>query len=300
MWVLVVFFPFVRMVCSLVGLDTTASTQSTAKLSFALAMFHTAFNVINTALLIGFIPQIEKIVCSIIKPKKAEEDEESRLQYIKGGLMKTPEISVLQAQKEIEVFGMRMARMFGMLKDLYNAQDDDATFKSVFDRIEKYEGISDNMENEIGHYLSQVGEAHLSDDTKDKIRSMLRQIGELESIGDSCYNLARIQKRGRENKTVLTKEQGESADRMFTLVQEAMSRMNMILSGRKEDYDISVSDEIEARINAERDRLKVSGVQDIASYESSALLIDLASEFEKTGDYVMNVVEARLGVDRNI
>ncbi len=299
MWVLVVFFPFVRMVCSLVGLDTTASTQSTAKLSFALAMFHTAFNVINTALLIGFIPQIEKIVCSIIKPKKAEEDEESRLQYIKGGLMKTPEISVLQAQKEIEVFGMRMARMFGMLKDLYNAHDDDATFKSVFDRIEKYEGISDNMENEIGHYLSQVGEAHLSDDTKDKIRSMLRQIGELESIGDSCYNLARIQKRGRENKTVLTKEQGESADRMFTLVQEAMSRMNMILSGRKEDFDISVSDEIEARINAERDRLKVSGVQDIASYESSALLIDLASEFEKTGDYVMNVVEARLGVDRN-
>ena len=298
LWVLVVFFPFVRMVCSLVGLDTTASSQSPAKLSFALAMFHTAFNVINTALLIGFIPQIEKLVCGLIKPKKTEEDEESRLQYIKGGLMKTPEISVFQAQKEITVFGTRMARMFGMVRDLYNAQDED-TFKSVFERIEKYEGISDNMENEIGHYLSRVGDAHLSDDTKDMIRSMLRQIGELESIGDSCYNLARIQKRGRENKTVLTKEQEESVSRMYALVEDSLSRMNTILSGRKEDFDISLSDELEAQINAERDRLKSTGVQDIASYESSALLIDLASELEKTGDYVMNVVEARLGVNRN-
>ena len=298
LWVLVVFFPFVRMVCSLVGLDTTASSQSPAKLSFALAMFHTAFNVINTALLIGFIPQIEKLVCGLIKPKKTEEDEEARLQYIKGGLMKTPEISVFQAQKEITVFGTRMARMFGMVRDLYNAQDED-TFKSVFERIEKYEGISDNMENEIGHYLSRVGDAHLSDDTKDMIRSMLRQIGELESIGDSCYNLARIQKRGRENKTVLTKEQEESVSRMYALVEDSLSRMNTILSGRKEDFDISLSDELEAQINAERDRLKSTGVQDIASYESSALLIDLASELEKTGDYVMNVVEARLGVNRN-
>ena len=298
LWVLVVFFPFVRMVCSLVGLDTTASSQSPAKLSFALAMFHTAFNVINTALLIGFIPQIEKLVCGLIKPKKTEEDEESRLQYIKGGLMKTPEISVFQAQKEITVFGTRMARMFGMVRDLYNAQDEDS-FKSIFERIEKYEGISDNMENEIGHYLSRVGDAHLSDDTKDMIRSMLRQIGELESIGDSCYNLARIQKRGRENKTVLTKEQEESVSRMYALVEDSLSRMNTILSGRKEDFDISLSDELEAQINAERDRLKSTGVQDIASYESSALLIDLASELEKTGDYVMNVVEARLGVDRN-
>ena len=148
-------------------------------------------------------------------------------------------------------------------------------------------------------YLIRQPYAHLSDDTKDMIRSMLRQIGELESIGDSCYNLARIQKRGRENKTVLTKEQEESVSRMYALVEDSLSRMNTILSGRKEDFDISLSDELEAQINAERDRLKSTGVQDIASYESSALLIDLASELEKTGDYVMNVVEARLGVNRN-
>ena len=294
-WVLIVFFPFVRMVCSLVGLDPTASSQSSAKLSFALAMFHTAFNVINTALLIGFIPQIEKIVCSLIKPKKTEEDEESRLMYIRGGLMKTPEISILQAQKEISLFSERMNRMYGMLKDLHESGDDDR-FKEIFDRVVKYEGISDSMENEIGHYLSQVADAHLSDESKDKIRSMFRQIGELESIGDSCLNIAKIMKRGRDNKTALTKEQEEGIATLYSLVGEALSRMDTILSGRKDDYDIEISDELEGKINAERDKLKNSGVLDIDSYESSALIIDLASEFEKTGDYIINVVEARLGV----
>ena len=294
-WVLIVFFPFVRMVCSLVGLDPTASSQSSAKLSFALAMFHTAFNVINTALLIGFIPQIEKIVCSLIKPKKTEEDEESRLMYIRGGLMKTPEISILQAQKEISLFSERMNRMYGMLKDLHESGDDDR-FKEIFDRVVKYEGISDSMENEIGHYLSQVADAHLSDESKDKIRSMFRQIGELESIGDSCLNIAKIMKRGRDNKTALTTEQEEGIATLYSLVGEALSRMDTILSGRKDDYDIEISDELEGKINAERDKLKNSGVLDIDSYESSALIIDLASEFEKTGDYIINVVEARLGV----
>ncbi|MBR7004793.1 MAG: Na/Pi cotransporter family protein [Bacteroidales bacterium] len=294
-WVLIVFFPFVRMVCSLVGLDPTASSQSSAKLSFALAMFHTAFNVINTALLIGFIPQIEKIVCSLIKPKTTEEDEESRLMYIRGGLMKTPEISILQAQKEISLFSERMNRMYGMLKDLHESGDDDR-FKEIFDRVVKYEGISDSMENEIGHYLSQVADAHLSDESKDKIRSMFRQIGELESIGDSCLNIAKIMKRGRDNKTALTTEQEEGIATLYSLVGEALSRMDTILSGRKDDYDIEISDELEGKINAERDKLKNSGVLDIDSYESSALIIDLASEFEKTGDYIINVVEARLGV----
>ena len=294
-WVLAVFFPFVRMVCSWVDIDVSASSQSPAKLSFALAMFHTAFNVINTALLIGFIPQIEKTVCRLIKPKNTEEDEEFRLKYIRGGLMKTPEISVLQAQKEITVFGTRMARMFGMVRDLSLAEDDE-TFKQVFERIEKYEGISDSMENEIGHYLSQVADAHLSDDTKDKIRSMLRQIGELESIGDGCLNLGKIIKRGREKKITLSDDQLEGARKMYDLVEAAIERMNALLSGRKEDYDIALSEDLEKRINAERDTLKSIGVRDIASYESSALLTDLASEYEKTGDYVMNVVEARLGI----
>ena len=186
--------------------------------------------------------------------------------------------------------------MYGMLKDLHESGDDDR-FKEIFERVVKYEGISDSMENEIGHYLSQVADAHLSDESKDKIRSMFRQIGELESIGDSCLNIAKIMKRGRDNKTALTTEQEKGIATLYSLVGEALSRMDTILSGRKDDYDIVISDELEGKINAERDKLKNSGVLDIDSYESSALVIDLASEFEKTGDYIINVVEARLGVE---
>ena len=198
-WVLIIFFPFVRTVCRVVGIDVTTDTVDPSRLTFALATFHTAFNVINTSLLIGFIPQLEKLVCYIIKPGKADEEDEFRLQFIRGGIMKTPEISVFQAQKEIVIFGEKMQHMFGLVKELYKTTDEQA-FKKLFERIEKTEEGSDRMEQEIGKYLGDVGDAHLSDDTKEKIRAMLRQIGELESIGDSCFGLARIMRRKQENK----------------------------------------------------------------------------------------------------
>ena len=297
-WILCCFFPFVRMVCRIVGLDPTADTQSPTQLSFALATFHTAFNVTNTMILIWFIPQIEKFVCRLIKPKQSEEDEEFRLKYIRGGLMKTPEISVLQAQKEIAVFGERMMKMSHMVKDLYRTTDE-AAFKKIFDRLEKYEQISDNMENEIGKYLGQVGEAHLSDDTKEKIRAMLRQIGELESIGDSGFNMARILRRKYEAKIDFTPEQEEGVKQMFGLSQEAGARMLEMLTGRREDFDFNPSEEIEARINECRERLKEQNLRDVDNhvytYDSGSIYMDLVNEAEKCGDYIINVVEARLG-----
>ncbi|MGX8707607.1 MAG: Na/Pi cotransporter family protein, partial [Bacteroidales bacterium] len=297
-WILCCFFPFVRMVCRIVGLDPTADSQSPTQLSFALATFHTAFNVTNTMILIWFIPQIEKVVCRLIKPKQSEEDEEFRLKYIRGGLMKTPEISVLQAQKEIAVFGERMMKMSHMVKDLYRTTDE-AAFKKIFDRLEKYEQISDNMENEIGKYLGQVGEAHLSDDTKEKIRAMLRQIGELESIGDSGFNMARILRRKYEAKISFTPEQEEGVKQMFDLSQEAGARMLEMLTGRREDFDFNPSEEIEARINECRERLKEQNLRDVDNhvytYDSGSIYMDLVNEAEKCGDYIINVVEARLG-----
>ncbi len=172
-WMLIVFFPFVRGICHIVGLDPEAPQQDTALLSFTLAAFHTAFNVINTAILIGFIPQIEKLVCKIVRPRKSDEEDEFRLQYIRGGIMKTPEISVLQAQKEIIVYGEKTAHMFSLVQELYAAKDE-ASFSKLYDRIEKGEEGSDRMENEIGRYLGDVGAAHLSDDTKEMVRAMLR------------------------------------------------------------------------------------------------------------------------------
>lgn len=301
-WVLIAFFPFVRLVCGIVGMDPAAESQSPTQLSFALATFHTCFNLINTAVLIWFIPQIEKIVCALIRPRKTEEDDEFRLVYIRGGIMKTPELSVFQAQKEIIVFGERMQRMFGMVRDLYHAEDDQ-TFDKIYERIAKYEDISDRMENEIGRYLGQVGDAHLSDDTKEKIRAMLRQIGELESVGDSFYNLARILRRRREKKIEFTPEQVAAGQQMVSLVEEAMTRMNAALAGRREDVDIAASIDIEKKINDLRNTLRqknVTNVDDhVYTYEAGTVFMDLVTECEKTGDYVMNVLEARLGVDHN-
>ena len=298
LWVLVAFFPFVRMVCGIVGLDPTAEAQSATQLSFALATFHTFFNVINTAVLIWFIPQIEKLVCFLIKPKKEETEDDFRLEFIRSGIMKTPELSVFQAQKEIVVFSERMLKMFDLLRDLYKSSDDD--FPKIFERVQKYEDISDRMENSIGRYLGEVGEAHLSDDTKQKIRAMLREIGELESIGDSFYNVARIFRRKRENKIVFTDAQTASVHDMYHLVEEAIVRMNDVLGGPRKDFDIEVSREIEGRINECRNRLKQQTITDVDNhiygYDNGTVFMDLIGEFEKTGDYIMNVAEARLGV----
>ena len=297
-WVLIVFFPFVRMVCRIVGIDPSAESIDPTRLTFALATFHTAFNIINTAILIGFVPQMEKLVCAIIRPRKGEEEDEFRLQYIRGGIMKTPEISVLQAQKEIVVFGEKMQRLFGLVKELY-ATTDVSAFGKLFERIEKGEDVSDKMENEIGKYLGDVGTAHLSDDTKHKISAMLREIGELESVGDSCFSLARILKRKMDNKIELSEEQGSGVLEMFSLVDEALTRMNTLLSGRKEDYDIAQSKEIELRINACRNELKQKNIvnldQHVYAYDSGTVFVDLIGECERTGDYIINVVEARLG-----
>ena len=297
-WVLILFFPFVRMVCGVVDLDPTAAEQDPTKLSFALATFHSFFNVINTAVLIWFSPQIEKLVCAIIKPKKSEEEDEFSLKYIRGGIMKTPEISVLQAQKEIAVFGERMQRLFGLVRELYATQDEQE-FAKLFERIQKGEDISDQMENEIGKYLGDVGSAHLSDDTKQKIRAMMREIGELESVGDGCFNLARIMRRKLDHKVWFDDSLNDGILEMYELLEEALTKMNATLGGRREDHSISESRDVENRINSLRNSLKQKNIANLDSqaygYELGTVLNDLIGECEKTGDYIINVVEARLG-----
>lgn len=305
-WILVVFRPFVDMVCGFVGYDVTMTKETVgnavflanaAKLSFVLAAFHTCFNLANTGILIWFIPQIEQLVCRVIKLNPNAEEEDGRLKYIQSGIIKTPEIAVLQAQKEIGVFGRRMQRMFGMVRDLMQEQDSDA-FAKLYSRIEKYEGISDNMEIEIARYLEQVGDAHLSDETKWKIRSMLREISELESIGDACFNLARTLNRHLQSQTEFTDHQLEELRNMMQLTEDALTQMNNALTGRREEQDINKTFRIENDINALRNRLKAENIQAVNDHEYDyaigTMYTDLVSECEKLGDYVVNVVEARL------
>lgn len=299
-WVLIVFYPFVDIACSFVGLDPSSSSQTVAKVSFALATFHTAFNITNTSLLIWFIPQIERLVCRILPENPKKEEEAFRLRYIQAGIMKTPEISVLEAQKETTLFAERMNRMFGMVQDL-TKETDKEKFKALFERIKKYEDISDNMEIEIGKYLEHVSDAHLSDDTKGKIRHMMREISELESIGDACYNLARILLRKSESADDFTPEQNAAIEKMMRLTDNAMRQMLETICGRREEVSIAPTRTIEQKINDLRDELKLQNTTDVNSrkygFAIGTMFIDVISECEKLGDYVLNVVEARLGKD---
>ena len=302
-WILCLFYPFVDMVCSFVGYDPddhSLTTQQLAKrLPIILAAFHTAFSVTNTFVLIWFIPQIERLVCHIIKPKTQEDEEEFRLQYIGGNtIMKTPELSVLEAQKEIQHFAQRVHRMFGFVRELL-ATTDDSSFAKQYKRIEKYEAITDNMEIEIAKYLDGVSDAHLSDDTKAKIRAMLREISELESIGDSCYNIARTVNRKMQGKEDFTKPQYEHLHQMFELTDDSLSQMNVLLLGRKDNFDVNRSYNIENEINSYRNQLKSQNINDVNNHEYTyaigTMYMDIVSECEKLGDYVINVVEARMG-----
>ncbi len=295
LWVLCLFYPFVRTACRLVGVDADAGVENPERLTFVLATFHTMFNVTNTLILIWFIPQIEQLVSKLI-PHKVSEDE-FRLKYIGSGIMKTPEISVFQAQKEIEHFAVRMSRVVSMVKELTYVTEDEP-FQALFDRIAKYEQISDNMENEIGKYLGQVSNAHLSDETKQTIRAMLREIGELESIGDSFFNLARALMRKKKQNVSFTQSQTDGLNEMYSLLGQGMDQMVLVLEGETDERE---STRLEISLNACRDRLRKQNENAVDerdySYACSTIYMDLVEECEQCGDYIVNVVEAKTGHD---
>ena len=305
LWILCVFRPFIHLVCGWVGYDDMMEKSdphfvaNAAKLSFVLAAFHTTFNLSNTFILVWFVPQIEKLVCKIIRPKKNADEDDFRLRFIQSGIMKTPEISVLEAQKEIHCFAERIQRMFGMVKELLGETNEDKFIK-LYTRIEKYEGISDNMEIEIAKYLDQVSDSHLSDETKAKIRAMLREISEIESIGDSCFNIARTLNRRFKGKEDFITSQYEHMHQMMELTDNALTQMNITLVGHKGDNDANHSFNIENEINNYRNQLKSQNINDVNNhlytYAIGTMYMDIIQECEKLGDYVVNVVEARMGV----
>lgn len=300
-WVLCLFYPFVDMVCRMVGYDPTNTTLSAAQkatiLPIVLAMFHTCFNVCNTAVLIWFIPQMERVVCWIIKAKANKEDDEFRLRFIQAGIMKTPELSVLEASKEIHAYAEFTQHMFEMVRDLLTIKEDDA-FEQLFDRIDKYEDRSDDMEVEIAKYLDQVSDAHLSDDTKEKVRQMLREISEIESIGDSCLHIARTIGRRRAAKEEFTEAQLDNINQMFELVDDALTQMGAVLVKHKNEVNVDRSFTMENQINNYRSQLRTQNITDVNdhkyTYTIGTMYMDIIQECERLGDFIINVVQARM------
>ena len=293
-WVLILFYPFTNAVSWFVTNVMRISDPSVA-VSFKLAAFHTAFNISNTFVMIWFVGLIEKTVCFLIKGKK-DEDEEYRLRYITGGVLSTAELSILQARKEITLFAERTGRMLDMVKALFYEKNEDA-FLKTYSRVEKYESISDRMEIEIANYLTCVAEGRLSSEGKEEIRIMLRAVSEIESIADSCNNMARSIKRRNEFKSIFTDEQNHNVDQMLALTEKALHRMIEIL--KKSELvrdDVNPSYNIENEINNYRNQLKIHNVEDINNkkyqYQDGVYYMDIIGEAEKLGDYVLNVVQA--------
>ena len=292
-WVLIIFHPFMQMVNWVVDTFFQSSDPEVA-ISYKLSAFHSIFNICNVCILIWGVKLIERTVCALIHPK--EEDEEPRLRFITGGMLSTAELSILQARKEIHLFAERTHRMFGMVQDLLHTEKDD-DFNKVFSRIEKYENISDNMELEIANYLNQVSEGRLSSESKLQIRAMLREVTEIESIGDSCYNLARTINRKRQTNQDFTEKQYEHIHFMMKLTDDALAQMIVVVEKPEhQSIDINKSFNIENEINNYRNQLKNQNILDVNNkeydYQMVVYYMDIIAECEKLGDYVVNVVEA--------
>ena len=292
-WVLIIFHPFMELVNWVVDTFFQSNNPEVA-ISYKLSAFHSIFNICNVCILIWGVKLIERTVCALIHPK--EEDEEPRLRFITGGMLSTAELSILQARKEIHLFAERTHRMFGMVRDLMHTEKDD-DFNKLFSRVEKYENISDNMELEIANYLNQVSEGRLSSESKLQIRAMLREVTEIESIGDSCYNLARTINRKRQTNQDFTEKQYEHIHFMMKLTDDALAQMIVVVEKPEhQSIDINKSFNIENEINNYRNQLKNQNILDVNNkeydYQMGVYYMDIIAECEKLGDYVVNVVEA--------
>ena len=264
--------------------------------SYGLSLFHTMFNIANICIMVWFVNFYVYVCSAIIKPKTTDEEEEFQLRYIPSGILSTAELSLMQAKKEIAVYGERTYRMFGMVKDLYYESNED-NFLKIYSRIEKYESISDRMEIEIANYLTFVSEGRLSSESKEEIRTMLRAVTEIESIADSCNNLARAIRRRNEGKGEFTEMLNHNMDQMFAIVDESIKQMNIVLHKAEVVHDdINVSYNIENEINNYRNQLKIKNMEDINlkqyDYQVGVYYMDMVAECEKLGDYVINVVQA--------
>jgi len=264
--------------------------------SYALSLFHTLFNIINSFLMIWFVGVYVKVVSTLIKQKTSEED--FHLQFISTGLLSTGELSLMQARQEIQLYAKRTNKMFTIVRELMEQKPNSDEFIKTFTRIEKYEGICDRMELEIGSYLNQVAEGRLSNESKSAVRRMMTKISEIESVGDSCFHIARTINHKAKLNIEFTDEMLVNINKMFDITEKQLTQVITLME--KDDLatqaDIDVLYNTENEINNLRSVLRRQNVEDVNNklytYQAGTHYMDIIVECEKLGDYVMNVVEA--------
>ena len=273
----------------------TAKAQ--ASMAFALAMFPTVFNTLNLCIMIWFTGLYVKIVCWIMPARHKESDEEFSLKFIGRGMLGTSELNITQAQKEILVYAERVSRMLGMARELIHLKEKDDKYTNLYSRLEKYEDISDRMEIEIGNFLNRVAEGRLSPEGKMRIAGMLRIISEIESIADSCFNVAQTLNRKNQIHVEFDHPVMVEIDKMYDMVDGAMNNMLELLRQMEtpEDANIITAYNKEREINNFRNRLRDDNIYNINNkvydYQEGIFFMDLIGEAEKLGDYMLNVVE---------
>jgi len=320
--VLLVFYPFVHLVGDItdacMGLDPcdidraqelamsgkTLLDEAGREISFdqktvafGLAMFPTVFNAANLLVMIWFTRLYVKAVCWLMPARHRDTEEEFTLKYIGRGLLGTSELNLAQAQKEIVVYGERVQRMIGMAETLVGSDPDSQEYLDNVNRIEKYEEISDHMELEIGMFLNKVAEGRLSPEGKKETAAMLRIISEIESIADSCLNVSKTLRRKNQAKVNFDQWIQAQIAGMFRIVDAAMDNMLALLREMDAPDEARVIEAYnrEREINNYRNRLRDDNISNINdhkyNYQEGIFFMDLISEAEKLGDYILNVVE---------
>jgi phosphate:Na+ symporter len=297
-WMFIVFSPYLKAIeWYMVGSGMSSPYEGTESVKWGLTIFHISFNIINTFLLIWFVGLIEKLATKAV-PSKGFEDEQHHLEYISSGMLGTPELSILEAKKEVMKFGKINRKMLGFIRDLMT-ETDQKKIDFLHERVEKYENITDRIEIEVAEYLRQVSEGELSHETSGKVRSMLRMIDDMESIGDVVYQMSKVIQRKQEERVFFLPEQRNNIIEMLNRVDNALAVMVANLNKDYEEVTLDEANQAEAEIDLWRNELRKEHLQSIEAGEynikSGMIYADLYSLCEKLGDHVINVSEAITG-----
>ena len=308
-WVLCLFKPFLKLICSIVGLfglpspmatDFLAADPDTVRtaLLYSVATLHTIFNVTNTLILIWFVPFIEKLVSVIIPNPQGEE--EFRLKYISGGVLSTPELSLAEARQEIVHFGQICYKGFGYVRQAIMEQDKNK-FNTINEKLIKYEDITDKIEFEIAQYLNEVSKGEVSSEAEDRIKAMYKMIGEMESLGDSGEAIGRMLVRKFTHEKFFTEEMLGKLNGLLDLVDKAYKIMQENISTPYHaKVDLTSALEAEDAINKYRNRLREENITALETGEYNYLVgvyyMDTVAELEKIGDFIINISQAKAAV----
>ena len=308
-WALILFRPFLSLIGIIItwlgypnptlinyaaGIET-GSVESTAAL-YGVSMLHTLFNTINTLILIWFIPLIVRFVTWAIKNKPEDEEQTVRLKFINAGPMGTAELAIVEAKKETIHFAQICHNGLGYIRSAIHAKDENE-FETYRKKLVKYEEIADRIEYEIASFLNALPQESISEDTRQKVKAMYKIIGELESLGDSGESISRILSRRNIHNKQFTEQHIEKIDTMLSLVDKAYKIMiNNLETTENTSDNLRCAVDCEIEINDMRNTLREAEILKIeensSEYQSSVYYLDIISEIERMGDFMINISEA--------